>query len=237
MEGQTTGKQLRMGLEHGIPIALGYVSVSIGFGLLAVTGGLTVGQAVLVSLVNLTSAGQLAGVQVMFAQGGLVEMAITQLVINIRYALMSIGLSQKLDDDVRLPTRLGIASFVTDEIYAVSSSQSGNVSGAYMAGLALLLYIGWALGTLIGAVAGLALPAAIRNGLGIAIYGMFLAIIVPPARKDVSVRVVVVIAAALSCVLRYVPGLSSIPPGFSIVLCAVVASVIGALRYPLREAE
>lgn len=223
------------GLGHGIPIALGYFSVSVGFGLLAVSGGLTVGQAVLISMLNLTSAGQLAGVQVMFASGTLVEMAVTQFFINMRYALMSIALSQKLDDDVRLPARLGIAAFNTDEIFAVSSSQQGRLGKGYMWGLAALPYLGWTLGTLVGAVAGLALPPVLRNGLGIMIYGMFLAIIVPPARESVPVRTAVLIAAALSCLLRFAPGLSEIPSGFSIVICAVVASVYCALRHPLRE--
>lgn len=225
----------RRGLAHGVPIALGYFSVSIGFGLMAVSGGLSIGQAVLISMTNLTSAGQLAGIQVMFAAGSLVEMAVSQLFINLRYALMSIGLSQKLDEGVGMPARLGIAAINTDEIYAVSASQPGRLTGPYMAGLALLPYIGWALGTLVGAVAGALLPDVIRNGMGLAIYGMFLAIILPPAKKEVSIRMAVIIAAVLSCVLRYTPGLSAIPGGFAIVLCALAASVICAVRYPIDK--
>ena len=164
-------------------------------------------------------------------------MAVTQLFINIRYELMSVGLSQRLSADIGLPSRLGIAFFNTDEIYAVSASQPGQLSRAYMLGLATLHYFGWALGTLTGAVAGAVLPAVIRNGLGIAIYGMFLAIIVPPAKENVPIRVAVVIAAALSCALRFLPGLSAIPNGFAIVLCALAASVFCAVKYPIREAE
>lgn len=225
----------KRGLSHGVPIALGYFSVSISFGLMATSGGLTIGQALLISMTNLTSAGQLAGAQVIFAGGSLLEMAVSQLFINLRYALMSIGLSQKLADSVRMPARLGVAFFNTDEVYAVSASQPGRLTGSYMAGLALLPYWGWALGTLCGAVAGALLPAAICNGLGIAIYGMFLAIIVPPAKAHAPVRVAVIVAAALSCALRYIPGLSHIPGGFAIVLCALAASVLCALRYPVGK--
>lgn len=230
-------RAFRRGFLDGLPIGLGYLSVSIGFGLFAKSGGLTIWQAVLISMVNLTSAGQLAGVQVMFAAGPLVEMAVTQGFINLRYALMSIALSQKLEDRLRLPARLSIAFVNTDEIFAVSASQPGRVSGRYMAGLAALPYIGWALGTLIGAVAGELLPPAVRDGLGILIYGMFLAIIVPPARERVPVRVAVLIAAALSCAARYLPGLSRISGGFAVVLCALAASVYCAFRYPVKEAE
>lgn len=225
----------RKGVGHGVPIALGYFSVSIGFGLLATAGGLSVWQAVLISMLNLTSAGQLAGVNVMFAGGGLVEMGVTQLVINLRYALMSIGLSQRLEEDFHVPARMGVAFFITDEIYAVASSQPERLTKRYMAGLALLPYFGWALGTLTGAVAGMALPAIVRDGMGIAIYGMFLAIIVPPARERVSIRAAVVLAAVLSCALRYLPGLRAIPGGFAIVICALAASIFCAVKYPIQE--
>ncbi|MDL2317548.1 AzlC family ABC transporter permease [Eubacteriales bacterium OttesenSCG-928-A19] len=229
-----TATQFRRGLVHGIPIALGYLSVSIGFGLLAVSGGLTIGQSLLISMTNLTSAGQLAGVQVMFSGGSLLEMAITQLFINLRYALMSITLSQRLADDVCLPERLGIGFFVTDEVFAVSSSQPETLSKRYMCGLVLLPYLGWALGTLLGAIAGATLPPIIRDGLGIMIYGMFIAIIVPPARESRPIRLTVLIAIALRCAFQYMPGLRTIPGGFAIVLCAVLASVVCAIRYPIR---
>ncbi len=228
-------KGFKKGFLHGLPIGLGYLSVSIGFGLLAVSGGLTIGQAVLISMVNLTSAGQLAGTRVMIAGGPLMEIAATQLVINLRYALMSVALSQKMDEDVRLPARLGFAFFVTDEIFAVSAGQPDTLQKPYLAGLTVLPYIGWALGTLIGAALGAVLPAVLRDGMGILLYGMFLAIIVPPARESASIRAAVVLSAALSCALRYVPELNRIGGGFAVVLCAVAASVFCAWRYPVRE--
>lgn len=231
------GNPFITGFKHGLPIALGYFSVSAGFGLLAVGGGLTIAQAVLISAATLTSAGQLAGLRVMVAAGPLIEMAVSQLFINLRYALMSIALSQKFHEDVGLPKRLGLAFFMTDEIFAVSASQPERLTGRYMSGLALLPYFGWGLGTLAGAVAGAMLPGIIRDGMGILIYGMFLAIIVPPAKRSRPIRSAVLLAALLSCVFRYVPGLNRVSGGFSVVLCALAASVLCALKRPIQEAE
>ncbi len=226
---------LKKGFLHGAPIGLGYLSVSMGFGIIAVSGGLTIGQTMLISMLNLTSAGQLAGVNVMFALGPLAEIAATQLVINLRYALMSVALSQKMDEDVQMPERLCFAFFITDEIFAVSSSQSEALTKPYLLGIPILPYIGWALGTFLGAIAGSLLPPIIRNGMGILIYGMFLAIILPPARQSKPIRLTVLLSALLSCGLRYLPGLSGISSGFSIILCALAASVFCAVRYPISK--
>lgn len=223
------------GLKHGIPIALGYLSVSFAFGIQAVGTGLSPLQAVLISLTNLTSAGQLAGIQLMAAAAPLVEMALTQLTINLRYALMSLSLSQKMDEDMTTPRRMLFSFANTDEIFAVASGQPGKVGHSYLYGLMLLPYFGWALGTLLGAVAGTLLPAFVTRALGIAIYGMFLAIIIPPSRKQKPVRTVVLFSAALSLLFRYLPLLRGIPAGYAIILCAVAASCLGAALFPVRE--
>ena len=178
------------GLAHGVPIALGYLSVSFGFGILAVGLGLPVWGTVLISLSNLTSAGQAAGVEIIAAAGTLMEMVLTQLVINIRYALMGFSLSQKLDNSFTTPRRLLISFGITDEVYAVAVSQPGTISAPYMLGLIALPVVGWTSGTLLGAVAGQLLPDAISSAMGIVLYGMFLAIILPPARKDRRVLVI-----------------------------------------------
>ena len=227
----------RRGLGHGVPIALGYLSVAFAFGIQAAGGGLTPLQAVLISMTNLTSAGQVAGLSLMVAGAPLYEMALTQLVINLRYALMSLSLSQRLDAGMTTPWRALLAFGNTDEIFAVASSQPGEIGRAYLTGLICLPYVGWAGGTLLGAAAGALLPALLTDALGIAIYGMFLAVILPPARSRRSVRLVVVAAAVMSCILRYAPAFSSISGGFSIVLCAVSAAALGAWRFPVREAE
>lgn len=221
------------GVRDGIPIALGYLSVSFTFGMAAVAGGLPVSLAALISMTNLTSAGQFAGLSLLFAGGGFFEMALTQFVINLRYALMSVSLSQKLHKSVRLIDRLLIAFGNTDEIFAVAAGQPKEVGKKYMFGLISMPYIGWALGTFLGAAASAVLPENIRSALGIAIYGMFLAIFIPPMKKSKAVAAVVGIAAALSCMFRYVPILNRVSSGFVIIICAVAAAAVGAWLKPV----
>ena len=187
-------KVFRQGIRHGIPIALGYLSVSFAFGMKAVGDGLTVLQAVLISMTNVTSAGQIAAVPLMVGGASLAEMALTQLTINLRYALMSLSLSRKLDGSMGTLQRMIFSFANTDEIFAVASSQPGKVGKYYLYGLMLTPWIGWSLGTFLGAAAGTLLPEFVRTALGIAIYGMFLAIILPPARKSRPVRFVVLAA-------------------------------------------
>lgn len=230
-------KSFLYGLKCGIPIALGYLAVSFGFGISAVNGGLSVLSSVIISMTNLTSAGQVAALGIIAAMGTLGEMALTQLVINLRYFLMSISVSQKLDKSFSIPHRFITSFGITDEIFAVACSQKGEIGKRFMYGLILLPFIGWTLGTLLGASAGEILPLKIKAALGIAIYGMFIAIIIPPARKEKSVAFVVVLSAILSCVLYYVPLFSGISSGFSIIICAVVTSVLAAAIFPHEDSE
>lgn len=227
--------QFKKGLLHGIPIALGYLSVSFGFGIMAVRSGLSVFSAVMISVTNLTSAGQAAGVEIIAAAGTLVEMALTQLVINIRYSLMGISLSQKLDKSFTVPHRLVASYGITDEIFAVASAQIHPVTPAYMYGLILISFLGWSMGTFLGAAAGEVLPLAVTNAMGIVLYGMFIAIIIPPSRKQKSVLYAVVIAALLSIVFRYV--ITAVSSGFAIIISACVAAAVAALLFPIEEAE
>ena len=228
-------KSFLQGVKHGIPIALGYLSVSFTFGMKAVGDGLTWAQAVLISMTNVTSAGQFAGLPLMVAQASLIEVALTQLVINLRYALMSLSLSQKLDHTMTTLHRMAFSFCNTDEIFAVASSQPGKVGKWYLYGLMSTPWLGWALGTLLGAVAGQMLPVFFRQALGIAIYGMFLAIILPPARRERPVRVVVLLAVGMSLCFHYLPVLNRLSSGFVIIICAVVASAVGALMFPVKE--
>lgn len=172
-------KEWKCGIRDGIPIALGYVSVSFTFGLMAVQAGLSWWQAVLISLLNVTSAGQFMGLDIMVAGGAYVEMALAQLVINLRYALMSISLSQKVDSNFKTGSRLFYGFFMTDEIFGVAASRKGEVHRSYFGGLVTLPVIGWVFGTFAGAVLGGVLPPLLQSAMGIAIYGMFLAIIIP----------------------------------------------------------
>ena len=224
------------GVKHGLPIGLGYLSVSFAFGMQCVGGGLTVLQALLISMTNLTSAGQLAGLQVMLAGSSLVEMALTQFIINLRYALMGLSLSQKLGPTMNTPRRMFFSFANTDEIFAVASAQPEKLHHHYLYGLMVMPYIGWSLGTLLGAAAGAILPAFVTGALGIAIYGMFIAIVIPPARQEKPVAVVALIAIAISVAFRYLPVLNTVSGGFVVIICAVVAAAIGALLFPVKEA-
>lgn len=222
-------------MSHGIPIGLGYLSVSFGFGISAVQSGLSVFQASAISATNLTSAGQLGGINVIAAAAPILEMILVQLTINIRYSLMALSLSQKLDRKFTTPHRLMASYGITDEIFAVCSKQPGMLAPAYMYGMILIAAVGWVLGTFLGASAGQILPDAISSALGIMLYGMFIAIIVPPARKHKSVLCVVAAAAALSLLFHYV--ITLVSESIAVIICAMIAAALGALLFPEKEEE
>ncbi len=223
------------GITHGIPIALGYLSVSFGFGILAVNSGLSVLEAAFISITNLTSAGQAAGISIIASGGTLFEMALTQFVINIRYSLMSLSLSQKLDESFDLPKRM-IASYgITDEIFAVASVYDGKLKPAYMYGLILISFLGWTGGTIAGACAGEFLPKSITSAMGIVLYGMFIAIIIPPARKNKAILFIISVAALVSLFLKYF--CDSVSSGFAVIISALISAVLGALVFPVDDKE
>lgn len=225
------------GLRDGIPIGLGYLSVSFSFGISAVSQGISQLAATIISMTNLTSAGQVAGLTIIASAGTLLEMALAQLIINMRYALMSLSLSQKLDAGFTLPHRFSAAFGITDEIFAVASGKPRAITPPYMYGLILLPFLCWSAGTFLGGAAGSILPEILRRAFGIAIYGMFIAIFVPPARKSVGVFVTVAFSAGLSCIFRYVPLFGGISSGFSIIVCTLSAAASGALLFPRKEAD
>lgn len=236
MKGHKT-MDFKKGIRDGIPIALGYFSVSIAFGLMAAEAGCTWFEAMLISLTNLTSAGQFAGVTVIAGMGTYFEMILTQLVINSRYALMGISLSQKVDGRFRGIWRLLLGYAITDEIFAVAIGQEGELSRGYYAGLMSIPVIGWTSGTVVGAVLGNIMPLIITNALGVALYGMFIAVVVPKARENVHVLAAVAAAVAISAALYYIPVFDGISSGFAIIICAVAASALAALLFPVKEEE
>ena len=227
----------KKGIKAGLPICIGYFPVSFAFGIFSVENGLSVLQAVLISLTNLTSAGQLASVPIMVGGGTIIELLLSQLVINSRYSLMSISLSQKLSESVKLPHRFLIAFGNTDEIFAVASSNKQKVGTKYMLGLILTPVIGWVSGTLTGAVAGNILPDIVISALGLAIYGMFIAIVVPVIKEEKATALCVGVAVILSCIFYYAPVLKEIPTGFTVIICAVVASALFAFIKPITIEE
>jgi predicted branched-subunit amino acid permease len=224
-----------MGIIAGIPIALGYFAVSFTFGMMAVKGGLTTLQAVIISLTNVTSAGQFAGLDIIFAQGTLWEMALTQLTINLRYMLMSFSISQKLDQKSAFFHRFIMAHGMTDEIFGVSAATPGKVSPYFFYGAMLVAIPGWTIGTLVGGIAGSILPNIVISALSVAIYGMFLAIIIPPAKKNKTLVWVILLAMALSACFTYIPGFNKISRGFAIIIVTVVVAGLASVLRPIKE--
>ncbi|MDO4297537.1 MAG: AzlC family ABC transporter permease [Lachnospiraceae bacterium] len=230
-------ESFKKGLKDGIPIGLGYFAVSFTFGMMAVSGGLSTWQAVLISLTNLTSAGQFAGLDIITSSGSYWEMALTQLIINLRYCLMSFSLSQKLKRDVPWGHRYLVSFGITDEIFGVSASQEGKISPFYNYGAMCVAIPGWTLGTLVGAISGNLLPDFMVSALSVAIYGMFLAVIIPPAKKNRAVLGVVLGAMAVSTLFSVVPVLQKISSGFVIIITTLLVAGIAAHFCPIEEEE
>lgn len=229
--------EYRTGVSRGLPVGMGYFSVSFGFGAMAVSQGLNAWDATLISLTNLTSAGQFAGLTVIVAAATLWEMILTQLIINSRYALMSLALSQRMGQRIGLFPRLVIAFFNTDEIFALAMARIEPLTVPFMLGLGTLPIVGWTLGTLSGALAGSVLPASIQAALGVMLYGMFIAIVVPPAKKEKEILIAVILALVLSSLFTWVPMLKQVSAGISIVICTVAAAGICAALFPIHDEE
>lgn len=225
------------GIKDGLPICFGYLSISFAFGIFACGNGLSILEAVLMSLTNLTSAGQLAAVPIITSSGTLFELFVSQIVINLRYALMSVSLSQKLGKTVTMFDRFIISFANTDEVFAVASSNSETVGKRYLYGLILTPPIGWTAGTLFGACAGNVLPEMLVSALGIAIYGMFIAIVIPKTRYHRPTALCVILAIILSCAFYYIPYINKIPSGFTIIICAAIASAVFAYIAPINISE
>lgn len=225
------------GARKGIPIAIGYLSVSFTFGVKAVHGGIPAGIAILMSLTNVTSAGQFAGITIIIAQGSYLELALTTFVINIRYMLMSLALSQKVDSQMKRLQRMAVGYGITDEVFAVASAEEGQLSARFLYGLIAIPVLCWTAGTALGALASQIMPAALSQAMELGLYAMFLAIIIPPARKSRAVALVIILAIVIECILYTTPVLKQISVGFQVILAAVLAASIGAVLHPVRQEE
>ena len=214
----------KRGLLAGIPIALGYLSVSFTFGIICISYGFTWWQALIISMTCLTSAGQFSGIQTMRMPGQYLDMLISQLTINVRYSFMSISLSQKVDSKFKGIWRLIFGYFITDEIFAVAVNEESVSRSFFAAG-----------GTLAGALLGNVLPARLMSALGLAIYGMFVAIVVPEMKKVKAVVFAVITAATLSTLFTYVPYINRLSSGLSISICAIASAALCAALFPVEE--
>lgn len=225
-------REFKKGIKRGLPIGIGYIPVSFTFGFLAVSGGLPIWVAVVISLTNLTSAGQFAGTNLIFAGAGYLEVALTTFVINIRYMLMSLSLSQKLERKTGTLARLALAFGITDETFVVGSLKPGTLTAPFMLGLILMPIAGWNLGTLMGGCISTLLPQALQNAMGIALYAMFIALIIPAAKASVHVLCIICIAVAVQCGLNYIPVFSFLSDGFRVIISTVAAAGLGAWLFP-----
>ena len=227
----------RDGCRDAIPVCLGYIAVSFAFGIERSKIGMSVFQAIMTSLLNVTSAGQFSALEIIARNGSFIELAILQLIINLRYMLMSTALSQKLDPELGTGYRLGISYGVTDEIFALSVLKKGKLYPLYSYGLIFISVFGWVLGTGLGAFAGQIMPQRIISCLGLAIYGMFIAIIIPDTRTSKPVLMVVIAAMALSTIFTFAPYLKAISSGFRIIIITVFVAAIAAVYAPVKEEE
>lgn len=228
-------RQFRYGLKDGVPIGLGYLAVSFTFGIMAKQAGIHTLAAVIMSLTNLTSAGQFAALGVIQHGAPFVEMAGVQFIINLRYCLMSCSLSQKMDPEMPFFHRFLISYGVTDEIFGVSACREGLLSPFYAYGLIGVAVPGWTAGTLLGAISGDLLPARLLSALSVALYGMFLAIVIPPARGSRILAGVVALSMAASFLFSVIPGLCGISSGFKVIILTVVIAGAAAFCFPVED--
>lgn len=225
------------GVRRGLPIGLGYLFVSFSFGVMAVNNGLGPIMSVIMSLTNLTSAGQYAGVGMIAEKAPYIEILLTVLLINLRYSLMSISISQKIDDDIPTWQRMLWGFGITDEVYAIAATEHKKITSKYMFGLILMPIVGWVLGTTLGAFGAGIMPNKLLNAMNIALYAMFIAIIFPDARRSIKLVLVIGLAVIISCVLYYTPHIKEIGVGFKIIISTVIASLVGAILFPVKEDE
>ncbi|MEG1993743.1 MAG: AzlC family ABC transporter permease [Oscillospiraceae bacterium] len=225
--------EFKKGFVLGIPIMLGYIPVAFTFGSVAVNDGLPPLCTILMSLTNLTSSGQFAATNIITSNGPIAEIIIVTIIINIRYLLMSMSLSQKLEKDMPLYKKSIFAFGVTDEVFAIAASQKEKLTFEFMLGLIITPIFGWTFGTALGTVAMNFIPEMLKNAMGIALYGMFISIIIPPAKEIKSIFKVIVFSALLSVVIFYVPSLDFISSGMSVIIVAVFGALFGAILFPI----
>ena len=220
------------GMRDGIPIALGYFAVALTLGLHARAAGLTLWQATLSSLLTNASAGEYAGFQLIARHAALVEAVVMIAVINARYLLMSCALSQKLSPETPLWQRLLLGHCVTDEIFAISIAQPDQLNPLYSYGAFSLASPAWALGTAMGVILGNTLPAPVVSALNVGLYGMFIAIVVPPARESRVLACAVIVSMAAGFCMSFAGGISD---GMKTILLTVVLSAVFAVLFPVKE--
>ncbi|MCR4652417.1 MAG: AzlC family ABC transporter permease [Eubacterium sp.] len=225
------------GLRNGIPICLGYFAVSFALGIAAKNAGMNALQSGVMSATMVASAGQFSAISLIGGGAGVLEMITTALIVNLRYFLMSCSLTQKLKPGTSPIHRFLVAYGVTDEIFGLSSTVEGYLNPFYTYGITVISVSGWVAGTVLGVVVGSILPVWATNALGVAMYGMFLAIIIPPARKNAFIGVLVALSMAASWIFTEAPVLKSISSGFRVIILTVLLAGAAAVIRPIADAE
>lgn len=223
------------GMRDGIPICLGYFAVSFALGIAGRGVGMNAVQAFVMSLTMVASAGQFAAITLIGAGAGIIEMITTTVVVNLRYLLMSCSLTQKLSPETKLLHRLALSYCMTDEIFGLSISVDGFLRPVYTYGITMISVSGWCLGTVLGVIAGNILPALVTNALGVAMYGMFLAIIIPPAKENHFLGALVAVSMAASGLFSVLPYLRAISSGFRVIILTILIAGIAAVIHPIEE--
>ena len=225
----------RNGMKDGLPIALGYFAVSFTLGITARNAGLSAIQAMVASLTNNASAGEYAAFALIAAGASYLEVAVMTLISNARYLLMSCALSQKLPPHTPLRHRLLVAYDITDEIFGISVARPGYLNPWYTYGAMSVAIPGWGIGTFLGVVMGNVLPLRLVSALSVGLYGMFLAIIVPPARRSRVVLALVLLSFAASYIAGALPVLAAVSSGVRTIVLTVAISLGAALLFPVAE--
>ncbi len=225
----------RKGLKDGLPIALGYFAVAFSLGIVAKKAGLDPLQGFISSFLNHASAGEYAQFTVILSDAAYLEMAIVIFITNIRYLLMSCSLSQRLAPNTPLRHRLLVGFSITDEIFGISIAQKGKLNPYYPYGAAAIALPLWSTGTAMGIMAGNILPPSVVSALSVALYGMFLAIIIPPAKKSKVVFAVVAVSFTLSFAMANINLFSRLSESMRIVILTVVISAAAAIMFPVKD--
>lgn len=225
------------GLKAGVPIGLGYLAVAFTLGIAAKNAGLTAFQATLTSFLINASAGEFVGFTLIGAGASYLEVAIMELVANARYLLMSFSLSQKLSSKTGILHRMLIGWYVTDEVFGVSISAPGYLNPFYTYGAISLACPGWAVGTCLGVIVGNILPASLVSALSVGLYGMFIAIFVPPSKTSKVIAGLVIVSMALSFAFNRIPVFDGVSSGVKTIILTVAISAAAALLFPIREVK
>jgi len=233
----TPGKWYKKGLKDGIPIFLGYFAVAFTLGIAAKNAGLTSFQAALTSFLVNASAGEFAGFTLIAASASYLELAIMMAVANARYLLMSCALSQKFDERTSIFHRLAVGFYLTDEIFGVSVAVPGKLNPVYTYGVVTVAAPGWTIGTFLGVVMGNILPANVVSALSVGLFGMFLAIIIPPARKNKILAGVIAVSMTLSYIFSKAPFLKGLSSGTLIIILTVLIAGAAAFLFPVKEEQ